>query len=145
MRLIRKAVFKPWCCEIAHTTCNFIIVLELKAHGGSHTMGFSPYLLDWWTPGLMNAVQSLFLWIYNSLYRCITCRLLNYSILAKPWIFIYYFAVVCLLIDETPPSVPPLPVSFSGGPPVSQPTGARALVITFWREARHNHYVSRLL
>jgi len=39
----------------------------------SHTMGSSPYLLDWWTTGLNNATQSLILLIYNSLYRCITC------------------------------------------------------------------------
>jgi len=49
-----------------------IIILELKAHCCSHhTMGSSPYLLDWWTTGLMNAAQSLILWIYNSLYWCI--------------------------------------------------------------------------
>jgi len=67
------------------------------------------------------------LWIYNSLYRCSTCRLLNYSIFAKPWILLYYFAVVCLLIDETPPSPRPrFSLSLCVCPPVSQPTGVSA-------------------
>jgi len=72
----------------------YIYILELKAHCCSHKMGSSLYLLDWWTTGLRNAAQILILWIYNSLYRCITCILLNYSILGKPWILLYSFAVV---------------------------------------------------
>jgi len=54
---------------IINRIITIIAILELKAHCCSHhTMGSSLYLLDWWTTGLMNAVQSLILWIYNSLY-----------------------------------------------------------------------------
>jgi len=73
------------------------IILELKARCCNHKMCSSPCPLDWWTTGLRNAAQSLILSIYNSSSRCITCSRLNYSILAKTWILLYSFAVVCLL------------------------------------------------
>jgi len=55
---------------IVSITNRCIYIPELNAHCCSHyTMGSSPYLYT----GLMNAAECLILWIYNSLYRCITC------------------------------------------------------------------------
>jgi len=101
----------------------------------------------------MNAPESLILWIYIIVYTGVL-HVLNYSILAKPWILLYSFAVVCLLINDTCcASIHELNERAAVGracihlifyrarlppPPLSLPTGAR--VIRFWWQARHSHY-----
>jgi len=88
----------------------------------------------------MNAAQSScgFIIVYTGVLH-----VLNYSILAKPSILLYYFAVVCSLLDKMywvtlpPPPYFSLFLSLRAGVSAH---GAHARVITFWREARHHHY-----